>query len=251
MIYYVDNINGNNDNDGSKNNPVLTIATGLNLLKASKEAGVIVLKESETPYILYNLATPMQIGYDVTIIGQKRPTVNLQHCLAVTSTSNNTMFVNLILQAADSGFTGDTRALMYINEWDRTYYKRFYNCLFQVNNGYPTAVFTYGANSGYGDTRIYYTNCTFMGKTLENATQHLNYCTYNVTMPTYLDISNSSNISSAIEGQGYEYYDNLKNDYPEYHEIIFPKQLLKQSIVNTILNNELIQKYVAMKEIEE
>lgn len=251
MFYYVDNINGNNTNTGTKDNPVADIATALSLLKNSKEAGVIILKESKAPYILYNLATPMYIGYDVTIIGQTLATMNIQHCASCSGNSNNVMFVNLILQPVGN-FSGDTRALMYLDASNVTYYKRFYNCLFQTYSNYPTTVFVYGANNGYSDTKIYYTNCTFNGRNLRLGTQHLNYCTYNVAMAD-IQIDGSNNVQDLnAEGLGYQYYDNLKNDYPEYYKLLSiaggPSETIKKSVLNTILNHELIQYVITSEE---
>ena len=247
MIYYVDNIKGHDDNEGSKNNPVATIAAALNLLKASKESGIIILKESTEPYILYSLVTPMNIKYDVVIIGEKRPTVNIQYCVQAAGTTNNAMFINLILQPHTS-FSGDTRALLYITASDQTYYKRFYNCLFQTNEkNYPSAVFTYGTNSGSYDTKIYYTNCTFNGRALANGTQHLNYCAYNVSFSN-VTVKGSNNVKDLnAENVGYKYYDNLKNDYPEYYKIAIgnvTSQMIKNVVLDTIKNNELMQKHV-------
>jgi len=251
MNYYVDNINGNNSSTGTKDTPVADIATALNLLKASKEAGVIILKESETPYLLYSLAEPMNIGYDVTIIGQTLVTISAQKCEACSTSTNNIMFINLILQPHTS-FDGDIRALLYLDANNQIYYKRFYNCLFQTNGYFPGSIFVYGANNHYPDTKLYYTNCTFNGRGLELGTQHLNYCTYNVNFGSITIDGANNSMNMNAEGLGYQYYDNLKKDYPDYYKLLLnitgPSETIKASILNAIKNHEMFKYIVSYEE---
>lgn len=222
-VIYVDNINGNDSNTGTITTPFLTIAKAVE--KAQTNTSYIILKESPKHYVLESFDNIMCSKYNISLIGQGSPAyVDIQRgCSNIVSTCNS-VFVNCIFQPVDAGFTGDTRALFYVNSADTTYTKTFFNCLFKTNNGYPTQTYSFGSNFGTHDTKIYYTNCTFLNlPPFTIGTEHLNYCAYNVEPSgnIILDGSNNSQNLNAV-GCGYSYYDNLKNNYPSYYNYVRP-----------------------------
>lgn len=220
-IIYVDNINGSDAQTGASDSPVKTIAKAIEKIQEIKnDTNCITLKKSTQHYVLESFNKIMQIGYNTALIGQEVPAyVDIQTGVVAFNSTCNSYFINCIFQPVNN-YNGDKRCLFGVMGSDTTYIKRFYNCLFKKNNAYPTEGFVYGSNSGNPDTKIYYTNCTFLDLPVNiNGIQHINYCTYNTSSLAINGIIDGSYNSNNLneEGLGYTYYNNLEKDYPEYY----------------------------------
>ena len=164
-------MNGNDTNDGTKNNPVATIKQAISLASNNDTINI-----GEGTFYIQRLTNLSKSSCTLNFKGKNEKTIVCVSTCNYDEYSGNSNIYNMIFKPTDN-FSGETTAIVYSVDINTV---KFHNCLFKKsdNGKYPTICYFYTDTSGTTNRNKYSYNCTFVGNlhVCTSGLVHLYYC---------------------------------------------------------------------------
>lgn len=198
-IIYVSQSNGDDNNDGTRDNPVKTINKAKQLVSVDNT----LIQINDGIYNIEKFPDLSHENYMISYLGNGIKTVlNITNCESMYSFKNKVNFMRMIIRPDDK-LSGDTRAVSYSTD---IFEVQFYNILFlrSVNNKYPNSWFFIFHNNQHGDFNKKFYNCIFdidVPVSIQQST-YVNTCTtHNTFSGGYGEIINNSYTNAILDDE--------------------------------------------------